>query len=67
MAKNKNGQTVKNKKYYKNKNTSNNSKKKKKTQNKKVDTNVSIIVDDKKESLNYNIVEESFDNVPEEK
>ena len=64
MAKNKNGQTVKNKKYYKNKNTSNSKKKntnKPKNKTKKINNNVSIVVDNKKENLNYNII----DNVPE--
>ena len=67
MAKNKNGQTVKNKKYYKNKNTSNSKKKntsRPKNKTKKINNNVSIIVDDKKENLNYNIIEEKND-VPE--
>ena len=65
MAKNKNGQTVKNKKYYKNKSNPNyNSKKKKKNKSKKIENNVSIIVDNQKESLNYNIVEDT--NIVEE-
>ncbi len=61
MAKNKNGQTVKNKKYYKNKNNPNKGKKRNKPKNKKIENNVSIIVDDKKENLNYNIIDESVE------
>jgi hypothetical protein len=76
MAKNSKGQKVSNKKYYK-KSTTNTNKKKstkvnssktkkttKRTYNKKpkkLENNVSIIVDNTKESLNYNILEEPIE------
>ena len=82
MAKNTKGQNVSNKKYYKKKTTSTKKKsnakvtssKKKKTINKrtynkkpkKLENNVAIKVDDTKESLNYNILEEPV-STPEEK
>ena len=77
MAKNSKGQKVSNKKYYKKSTTTTNKKKntkvtsnkaKKKTTKrtynrkpKKLENNVSIIVDNTKESLNYNILEEPIE------
>ena len=77
MAKNSKGQKVSNKKYYKKSTTNTNKKKstkvtssktKKKTTKrtynrkpKKLDNNVSILVDNTKESLNYNILEEPIE------